>query len=697
MKRIFSQLKLFIYNTWFLAFVLTLPFIFFLPYKPVKYQTKVYKKRWSKGVKIQYVDLNNDGDKEQINYFKNFNKLSILVYDHAGGLVGQWNFEKNYYISSFEIYTGDINNNGFKEVFGFTSKEDSVFLGYTEPMGKDTKVHTFFIDKIATRNSYPIIYGITDASCIDMNGDTFPDLVFNISAGYSLQPRKVYWFDFRNHKLHKSPEAGEVIQTLVFDDLDNDGKPEIFGETDPSFNYQEKDTAPYKDNSAWLFVYDNNLHFLFNPISFGNYYSDLNTYSCVYKGRKCLISWFNPSRDIYGHPCLMIHDITGKLLNSDTLRYVPSGQGNALIKKNDTEFYLLEKNRNLYEINTSFKVIRQYKLPSDFEGWARVYDLNRDNDPEIVLENMQVPELIILSANFKHENVVRLERGEENIYKITFFDNRLFFYTDLNQYFISYRVNRFYYLQVPIYLGVYLFFLILLHFIKKAQESRAREKYSFLSQVMSLELRAFRNQMDPHFTMNAFNLITSLFNKGKNEDAMNVFMKFSKLIRQNLEHFEDLTRTLKEELDAAESFLEISRLRFPGRVNFKVNLSDPGLLEQLVPKMIILTHVENAVKHGLIPKGAPGNIEINVREEDHILIIEIEDNGIGRNKAAELKTGGSGLGLDLVQKLIEHLNNGKTAKISQEIIDQEDPAGNPCGTRIFIKLPINFLTQTYAR
>ncbi len=689
MKNFLYRVPSFFYNTWILALIITIPFTLFLPFSIKKYKVSVIKKSCNKEPRIKYVDLNGDGKGEYIYYFNNYGKLSIILYDHTGGLIDQWNFPGEYFYNTREIYTGDINNNGLKEVFGFTKKEDSVFCNYVEPEAKKPEMHSVFIDKLSHRNSYPYAYTVSDARCYDLNNDSYPDLIFNISAGYSLQPRNVYCYDVHNNKLLKSPLAGEVIQTLSFDDLKGDGKTEIFGDAGTSFNYQENDTIRFKDRSSWLLVYDDKLQFLFPPVAYGHYYSDLNTFSCNYGGEKCLISLFKSDRDIYGSSFLTIHNSSGKGLLTDSITYLPPGKGISIVKKSDTEFYLVGRDGDIFEINSSLKIINHKKLQGVFTDQPQIIDLNQDGSPELILFDQSEKHLVIMSSDLEYRNEIPFNNNDENIKNIAFTDDRLYFQTDANQYFISYSFNIFHYLQLPVYAGIYFVFVTLFYFLKKYQEARAKEKYSFAGQVMSLEMRAFRNQMDPHFTLNVFNIITSLIKKGNTDEALSAFNQFSRLIRQNLIHSGDLTRSLNEELDAVESYLQIAKLRFRERIGYEIINQLNEVDKITVPKMIILTHVENAVKHGLKFKESDGKVSINIfRENKHLQMI-IEDNGIGRLKAGEMKTENTGLGLELLQKLIDHINMESKDKIIQEFIDLTDNKGIARGTRILIKLPIN--------
>ncbi len=107
----------------------------------------------------------------------------------------------------------------------------------------------------------------------------------------------------------------------------------------------------------------------------------------------------------------------------------------------------------------------------------------------------------------------------------------------------------------------------------------------------------------------------------------------------------------------------------------------------LIPRMIIETHVENALKHGLVHSDKKGMIKIEVKKEDHALIIEITDNGIGREKAREYSKNTTRLGLKVTEQFYTLINKYNKEKITRKIIDLYDDAGHPAGTRVIIRIP----------
>lgn len=104
--------------------------------------------------------------------------------------------------------------------------------------------------------------------------------------------------------------------------------------------------------------------------------------------------------------------------------------------------------------------------------------------------------------------------------------------------------------------------------------------------------------------------------------------------------------------------------------------------------MLLLIHVENALKHGIRNLKRKGFIRIQLTKEADFVKIEIEDDGIGRKMSNEINTGEKGIGLKTIKQIID-LNNQKTRnRISQKIIDLRDQDGMANGTLVVLKITL---------
>ena len=139
-----------------------------------------------------------------------------------------------------------------------------------------------------------------------------------------------------------------------------------------------------------------------------------------------------------------------------------------------------------------------------------------------------------------------------------------------------------------------------------------------------------------------------------------------------------------------KNYLEIEKFRFKDKFEYSITLDKNVDKYKNIPKMVIQTHVENAIKHGLMHKEKEGKLSVSIKCNDNENIIIIEDNGIGRKKAKHLSKQSTGIGLKIINSYYDLFNKYNKEKIIQEIIDLEDVSDNSSGTKIIIKIPLNF-------
>jgi len=157
--------------------------------------------------------------------------------------------------------------------------------------------------------------------------------------------------------------------------------------------------------------------------------------------------------------------------------------------------------------------------------------------------------------------------------------------------------------------------------IKEQESDIARQK---------AELLALQSQINPHFMFNALESIRmhSLL-KGEVETASMVD-KLAVMERQNVEWSRDFV-TIKEEIESIEAYLALQSYRFGERLSFDIDV-EKECEDYLVPKLTVVTFVENACVHGIESKASQGWIFVRVYKGDKYLYIEVEDTGEGMNE-----------------------------------------------------------------
>jgi len=222
----------------------------------------------------------------------------------------------------------------------------------------------------------------------------------------------------------------------------------------------------------------------------------------------------------------------------------------------------------------------------------------------------------------------------------------------------------------------------------------AQENMSLKQRAAELEMQALRAQMNPHFIFNSLNSINNFILRNEKEQASEYLIKFSKLIRLILENSMCPLISLDKELEALALYIELEALRFEHSFEHEIRYSnDLDTLSIKVPPLILQPFVENAIHHGLIPKNAPGHLDIDIRERDDLLLFTIKDDGIGREQAAKIrahtKPMRQSLGLAVTSERIKALTNDNSNTPSKvEIHDLVDASGKAEGTEVHLNLEL---------
>jgi|GEM_PF-1898759 len=219
--------------------------------------------------------------------------------------------------------------------------------------------------------------------------------------------------------------------------------------------------------------------------------------------------------------------------------------------------------------------------------------------------------------------------------------------------------------------------LLIVYWTRKIIIKQEEEK----RRIDQLTLLAIRAKFIPHFTGNVLNSINYLIQK-EPYDAQRYISDFSDFSNMTLLHSDSLFRPIEEELLYAELYLKLEKLRFGERLTYHVSVAEGVNLQLDVPCMALQTFCENALKHGLSSKPDGGSIDLCVYRQNDLTVLSVQDNGIGRQKAKALHTGGTGEGLKIVQQQLDLMNKGKTNKAFMQIIDLYDPEGQATGTRV---------------
>ncbi len=218
---------------------------------------------------------------------------------------------------------------------------------------------------------------------------------------------------------------------------------------------------------------------------------------------------------------------------------------------------------------------------------------------------------------------------------------------------------------------------------------RANQRLRLENALLDMERKALRLQMNPHFIFNALDSISSFIFKKDPEKAVRYLNNFAKLMRLTLESSMEHLHPVETEVSVLKNYLELEKLRFQGKFEYEIEVDDEIDYDVGIPPMLIQPHVENAILHGLKPLEDSGQLDIRFIIDEDLLVIEVEDNGIGRKRAKELhkRKDHRSMATQINRDRLRLLRVSMSEKVEITILDKVKESGEPAGTKVIIKLP----------
>lgn len=172
--------------------------------------------------------------------------------------------------------------------------------------------------------------------------------------------------------------------------------------------------------------------------------------------------------------------------------------------------------------------------------------------------------------------------------------------------------------------------------------------------AQSARLKALQAQLEPHFLFNTLNGISSLVAEGRNDSATAMIARLSDFLRLTLQTAGTPEITLANEMIFVRQYLDIQKLRFGDRLRFEFAIA-PQAMDALVPALLLQPLVENAVRHGILPRASGGRVIVSARTLDGRLLLDVDDDGPGIQRSAAPS---SGLGLSNTATRLTELYGG---------------------------------------
>ncbi|MCH8318118.1 MAG: hypothetical protein IIA88_06430 [Bacteroidetes bacterium] len=496
----------------FLALIVTLIIIPFLPQTFDKYKTelidsdKIYITNKSGNKKIVYYnDLDNDGKSEKILFFFH-ERFHFIIFNNNDGIINQMNFNDVSRTMNIKLSFGDYDSNGLNEIYFFLKKNDSVFIQGVEPLtegGNATKyIKRTFIDTIWKRGAdgrYDD--GIHSVNLFDLNDDGYKEVIFWIGTGFSLQPRNYYAYDIANNTIYKSPKSGSNPRFPVYYDLNNDGKIEIISGTGATGNLPKN--FPYSDNSAWLMVFDNKLNFLFKPVEFPHFTSEVKAVPYRINKETFIAVLYQYRGILKKKPALYIYTTKGiKVKEKKFPEENKKGSQNiiTLSSKERDRLYLIDNKGNIAQLNEELDTINQYKIESLAYPMFRELDIDGDKEEELIFHSQDYQKLIITRNDFSHPITVDVPNNPGPVTATVKLNGdkkpNLSVQIGENWYLFTYLPNPLYYLKYLIYLGIYAGLFLFIYLVQKINGYKLEQDKKKLEKTVKERTEEILQQKD---------------------------------------------------------------------------------------------------------------------------------------------------------------------------------------------------------
>lgn len=212
--------------------------------------------------------------------------------------------------------------------------------------------------------------------------------------------------------------------------------------------------------------------------------------------------------------------------------------------------------------------------------------------------------------------------------------------------------------------------------------------------AMLIRQQLFRSQMNPHFIFNSLTNIQHYIFSKDSMAAGKYLAIFAKLMRGILTNSQRELISLRNEIDTINQYLELQQLRMEDKLKYKVEIDEALDIELIeIPPMLAQPFIENAIEHGIRNmENGKGKVMVRIQKEDGHILYEVDDNGIGRKRSAEMKATKhnqhESMAVSLTRTRLQHLWGRKKPKNIFVIIDKESEDGEPAGTLVRFKIPL---------
>ena len=686
-------------SPWVIALIPLVITLFFVNDLFQKYNLKLITiEQTGRNIKY-YEDLDIDGNSENIYFYYYLNQPQVIIRNFDEEIEEVYNIPGEYFDGRNKVpkfCAFDVTGDNLKEIFIFSiNSNDSLFISRVNHYSEANPVQNKFITQLPKfRDNLDFIIEFLGAE--DNNGDKSAELLFFISAGFSLQPRAVFAWDIKNDSIYRSPLMGINIKSIAsqfyLEDINHDNIKEIFLRTVSTDNY--KDSIPYSDKYSWLMVFTKDLEFLFEPKLISSDYIEINHFP--YQNDSVDFGTFiYDAKEGKNYPDFVFYSSNGIEVN----RINVDGSNNQkwmYLQYRNNRIYLERRLLNVFEmcyLNDDFSINKNnFKLMNNSE-YPVFKDIDNDGTLEIIAYSEIGKKLYVLRKDLKNIVSVDIDPTKLDISTLISVGFRnsipenILYCKNGSSFYLKYGKNKWYYLNPVIVILYYLFLVFSFNQLRKVWLSNLLRIQETEKEMQQLQMKTVMNQLNPHFTFNAINTVGAAILEKNTQKAYESLTRLSRLFRRVVDHAYQPHKSLGDELDFVHDYLEVEKSRFGEKLSYTIKIDQDIDLKLKIPKMLIQLFVENAIKHGIFHSKNVGHIEISVKRQKQNIEIIITDNGVGRKKTFKINDGKVGNGMIILENYLrlfkEHYNRIITFNVTDLYHDRED-----CGTKVVINIVI---------
>jgi signal transduction histidine kinase len=419
---------------------------------------------------VFYHDFDKDGISETVYGYNDhlIKSYRIHVLNYSGNFIDQCNYMETtrFNFQNRWLMFADVDDDGLDELFAFTQAGDSLFLYMHDLRSKRVLIKRQFVIKSEPPLKYPgRFFTIRAGGLIELNGGD-KGFVFAVASGSSLQPRGVYIYSIQKSMIVSRLENYVYWGDLFFYDLDGDGKEEIILTGFATGNVHPP--LPYGDDRCWLFVLDQTLTPVFEPISLGQYPSSLRAYPIEMNNERYLLLAY----DYGGQQKLpdLIYPLNseGTLLPKVSVKFPLTEYHKLMVSANihEPKIFITAETNELMRLDKNLNIVSSKPTKTKYFKLSELKDLDRDGSQELLYymddrlsiynENFELLTQTDIQASWKPGGYFTFrEFGSQQPINVGIFTgNKLFLYT--------YSKNNVYTILPFISMGLALFIFVIL-------------------------------------------------------------------------------------------------------------------------------------------------------------------------------------------------------------------------------------------